>query len=80
MRMRRTAGEQKNVTAYQFAYKQKGKKKWTIKTAKTQTKTIAKLKNNKTYLLKARTYKKIDGKTYYGEWSAAKKIKARLPD
>ena len=72
-----SAVKQKNVTAYQFAYKQKGKKKWIIKTSKTPTKTIAKLKRNKTYSLKVRTYKKIDGKTYYGSWSVVKQIKTK---
>lgn len=72
-----TAAAQKNVTAYQFAYKQKGKKKWIIKSSKTRTKTISKLKKNKTYNVKTRTSKKIDGKTYYGAWSAVKKIKTK---
>jgi hypothetical protein len=45
--------------------KKYSKKGYTIKAAK------------KTYYVQIRAYKTVDGKTYYGEWSASKKVKVR---
>lgn len=60
---------------YQIQY---GLKK-NFKGAKTITKksnsvTIKKLKAQKKYYVRARVYKKIEGKTYYGKWSGTKKV------
>ena len=33
--------------------------------------------SNKVYYVRIRAYKKIDGKTYYGSWSTAKKVKVK---
>ncbi len=38
---------------------------------------IDRLKANKTYYVKARTYKKVKGKKYYSAWSKVKKVKTR---
>ena len=37
--------------------------------------TLKKLKAKKKYYIKARAYKVVDKKTYYGKWSARKIIK-----
>jgi len=57
------------VTGYQLGYKPAGGK-WTVKTYsnKTLKATIKKLKKNKKYYFKIRTYQKISGKTYYSRW------------
>ena len=39
--------------------------------------TIMKLKPKKVYYVQIRTYQKVNGKKYYSEWSAAKKVKTR---
>lgn len=39
--------------------------------------TIKKLKKNKRYYVRVRVYGKINGKTYYGRWSARKSVKTR---
>jgi len=44
--------------------------------AKTLRYTDRELRKGKKYFYKVRTYTKIDGKTYLGKWSAAKKIRA----
>lgn len=45
--------------------------------AKGNTVTIKKLKARKTYYIRARVYKKISGKTYYGKWSSVKSVKIK---
>lgn len=64
---------------YEFQYSTSSKFKSgvkSIKTTKTSYKT-PKLKKNKKYYFRARVYKKIDGKTYYGKWSTIKKVKVK---
>ncbi|WP_269478267.1 hypothetical protein [Hominibacterium faecale] len=62
---------------YQIAYKVKGAKKYkTVKVSGT-SKTIKKLKKGKTYTVKVRAYKAIDGKTYYGAYSKTKKVRVK---
>ena len=39
--------------------------------------TLKKLKMKKTYYVRARTYKRIDGTLYYGKWSSKKSIKIK---
>ena len=41
------------------------------------TKTIRKLKKKKTYFVRVRAYKLVDGKKVYGKWSAVKKVKIK---
>jgi len=52
-------------------------KKITISKATQVSKTISKLKGNKTYYVKIRTYKKVGSTKYYSGWSAAKKTKTK---
>lgn len=68
----------KNVTGYQIEYSLKKSfangKKLTVKKAGTTSATIKKLKGNKTYYVRVRTYKTVKGKKYYSAWSKAKKV------
>ena len=69
----------KNVTGYQVVLK-KGKKTKQVTVKQTKKKTISKvikkLKKGK-WTVRVRAYNKINGRTYYGPWSAAKKIKVK---
>ncbi len=68
-----------DFTGYQIQYAENkkfaGAKKTTVKNINTVTKTVTKLKAKKKYYVRVRTYKKINGKNYYSEWSAISKIK-----
>ena len=59
-------------TTYQIKYRVKGTSAWKTTTTTAKTKTIKNLKKGKRYQIKVRAYKKVDGKTYYGSWSAVK--------
>ena len=45
-----------------------------IKENKITSSTIKKLKAKKKYYVRIRTYKKVNGKTYYSGWSKAKNV------
>ena len=62
-------------TKYQISYKVKGAKKWKSVYTSNKTKVLKKLKKGKRYYVKARVYKKVNGKTYYGAWSKSKLTK-----
>ena len=47
----------------------------TLKADKTSYTTVKKLEKGKTYYVKARAYKTVDGKKIYAPWSSVKKIK-----
>lgn len=64
----------KKATGYQVAYKKSTAKKYTIKTTKKTSKTIS-VSNTATYKIKVRAYRKVNGKKYYGKWSAVKTVK-----
>jgi len=49
----------------------------TVKSGKTTSKTIGKLKKGKTYYVKVRSYKTVSGKKIYGSYSAVKKVKIK---
>lgn len=55
----------------------KGKKVLTKKGNKQITYTITKLSSKKTYYLKARSYKVISNKKYFGTWSKVKKVRVK---
>ncbi len=59
----------------------KNKKTYTIKSYKTKSKTVSKLKAKQKYYVRIRTYKNVkeNGKTvrYYSSWSGAKTVKTR---
>lgn len=70
------------VTGYEIQYStnkkfSSGVKKTSVGKNKTLKRTLSKLKKNKTYYMRIRTYKKVSGTKYYSSWSGAKKIKIR---
>ncbi|MCI9063063.1 MAG: hypothetical protein HFJ17_00405 [Clostridia bacterium] len=69
------------TTGYQVQYsmssKFKNAKTEKITKNKTTSKTISKLKSNKKYYVKVRTYKVVNGKTYYSSWTSAKSVKTK---
>ncbi len=69
------------VTGYQIRYSTgKSFSKYSdelITKNSTTSKTVKKLKNKKTYYVKIRTYKTVDGKKYYSSWSSALKVKTK---
>lgn len=69
----------KNITKYQVAYKAKDKKNWIYKTvsSKKATTTIKKLKKNKDYKFKIRSYKTTNNKKVYSKWSKTKTVKVK---
>lgn len=66
------------TTGYQVRYSakssMKGAKSVTIKSNKKTSYTFSKLSKKKKYYFQIRTYKKVNGKTYYSAWSKAKKF------
>ena len=62
---------------YQIYVLKKGTKKAKYYTSTGSSKTIKKLSKKKYYYTKIRSYKKINGKTYYGSWSRTKKVKVK---
>lgn len=68
------------MSGYQIQYstnkKFKSSKKITSKKA-TTSKTIKKLKSKKTYYVRVRTYKNVDGVKYYSKWSNTMKVKTK---
>ena len=70
------------ITGYQVKYATnstftKNKKTVTVKGYKKTSKTIKKLKANKKYYVRVRTYKKEHSNTYYSGWSKKKPVKTR---
>ena len=62
--------------AYQIAIKKSGSK-YKYYTSTGSSKTITKLAKKKKYTVKIRSYKKINGKTYYGSWSSSKTVRVK---
>ena len=69
------------VTGYQIRYSlkssMKNSKTVTVKSAKTVSKKVKKLKKKKRYYVQVRTYKVVNGKTYWSGWSAKKSVKTK---
>ncbi len=70
------------VSGYQIQYAlnkkfTKGKKTKKAAGYKKTSLTVAKLHSGKVYYARIRTYKKVNGKTYYSKWSKAKKIRVK---
>ena len=70
----------RSATGYELQYATnrgftKGLKKARITKASTVSKVIKKLKKGKTYYVRIRTYKKVNGKKLYSGWSKVKKLK-----
>ena len=55
----------------------KGAKTVTIKGAGAKAKTVKKLKKKTRYYVQARSYKVVNGKTYYSNWSAKRTVKTK---
>ena len=75
-----TYSKVKGVTGYQIKYSTS--KKFTKKTTETvsskkTSKTISKLTKGKTYYVKVRTYKTVNGVKYYSGYSDVKKVKIK---
>ena len=71
---KKTAG----ASAYQVQYRLAGKK-WAslAKSTKKLKVTSKKLKKGKKYSFRVRTISKVNGKTVYGKWTAAKTVKIK---
>ena len=71
----------KKADGYQVQYSTDKKFKKNVKSvnvSKKNTKaTVKKLKNGKTYRVRVRSYKKINGKKYYSGWGKVKSVKVR---
>ncbi len=71
------------VTGYQIQYSTSKSfassktKQTTVKTKSTVKKIIKSLTKGKTYYVRIRAYKTVDGKKYYGTWSATKTVKIK---
>ena len=66
----------KEVSGYEIRYSTGKKlKKYKKISGKKISYTLKKVKNNKTYYIKARAYKVVSNKKYYGHWSKIKKVK-----
>lgn len=70
------------ITGYQIQYStnskfKKGNKTVTVKSAKSTSKTVSKLKAKKKYYVRVRTYKKVGKINYYSSWSKAKSVKTK---
>lgn len=67
-----------NISGYQIQYAPNKKfKKAKSKTVKSTSAMIKKLKKKKTYFVRVRAYKLVDGKKVYGKWSAVRKVKIK---
>ena len=71
----------KETCGYQIQYATKknfsGAKTVTVKGNKTTSRTIKSLKSKKTYYIRIRTYKTVNGKNYCSAWSAKKSVKTK---
>ena len=71
----------KKADGYQVQYSTDKKFKKNVKSVKVSKKntkaTVKKLKNGKTYRVRVRSYKKINGKKYYSGWGKVKSVKVK---
>ena len=71
----------KGIEGYEIQYSlkdtMKSAKKVTVQKASTVKTVIKKLKARKTYYVRIRAFKKVNGKTYYSEWSEIRKAKVK---
>ena len=68
--------KQKGVSGYQYAWRVKGKT-WKKSSVNKNVRIVKNLKKGKTYQVKVRVYKKINGKNWYGKWSTVKNVKVK---
>lgn len=78
-KMKVTWNKNSKVTGYEIQYAKysdfSGGKNIKVKGASSTTKTISGLTKGKTYYVRVRTYRYVDGVTYYSCWSSSKKVK-----
>ena len=72
----------KGIKGYQIQYStnkkfKKGNEIITVKSTKSTSATIKKLKSKKKYYVRMRTYKIVNGKKVYSAWSKAKSVKVK---
>lgn len=72
-----TAKRQGGGIQYQVQYRLKSSKNYTRVESKKAKVVIRGLQKGKTYIVRVRTYKRVGGKTYYGEFSNARSIKVK---
>lgn len=80
IRLRWKRAGQGNGYQIQYALRKsfkKGKKSILVKKKTTLTRTIKKCRSGKTYYVRVRSYKKIDGKRVYGPFSKIKRIRVK---
>lgn len=69
------------TTGYQIQYSTSSKftnsKTTTVASYNTTSKTLTGLKSGKKYYVRVRTYKTVNGKKYYSNWSSAKSVKVK---
>ena len=65
------------VSGYQIYYRVKGTSTWKKVYTSSTSKTLKNLKSGKTYQVKIRAYKTIDGKKYFGSFSSVKTKKVK---
>ena len=65
--------EEGNGNPLQYSSMKNAKTKL-VKSNKTTSKTISKLKSKKKYYVQVRTYKTVDGVKYYSKWSEKKAV------
>ena len=70
-------GKKGGDVKYQVKYRVKGTSTWKKAYTSDTSKTIKDLKKGKTYQVKVRAYKKVNGKTYYGKFSDIKTVKVK---
>ncbi|MGN0531650.1 MAG: S8 family serine peptidase [Eubacterium sp.] len=70
-----------SATGYQIQYSRSSKmsssKAVSVTPNTTVSKTVTKLYRHKTYYVRVRSYKTVDGKRIYGSWSTIKKVKVK---
>lgn len=70
-----TVKKASSISGYQIQYgTKKNFKGAKAVNTKATTKTLTKLAKNKKYYVRVRTYKVVDGKTYYSSWSGSKTV------
>ena len=81
-RMQVTWRKDSRVTGYQIVYAKnskftKGKKYFSVKNAKTITKTVSKLKKGTKYYVKVRSYKTVKNQKYYSSYSRVNTVRIK---
>ena len=70
-------GKKSGGVKYQIKYRVKGTSTWKNTSSTTTSKTVKNLTKGKTYKVKVRAYKTVNGTNYYGAFSAVKTVKVK---